>query len=325
MSETREPGDAATAARRMCRYVPLMVCAACVFAYRWLSFTDFSNDHYVHLSGAQQLSFGHWPVRDFVEPGLPLMRLVSWAGQIVLGEGLQAELILVSVAFAVAAVCSALTAVRMGVGWGVALAVTVAQVVVYPVSYSYPKLLVHAVGIWMLARVFDAPSSPWRAAGLGLWIGIAFLFRHDHGILLAATVLVAWVVGRRLRLAIPARPMLSFAAGVLALVGPYLAYVQWHQGLGRFVTDSRSFSSRERERTQLATPVLETDPGPIVAWRTVSSGGPMIKVRWTSDTGAVERRPVEIRLGLVQQGQPEDGRTVSYRLADWSTDTLVPL
>ena len=51
--------------------------ASLTIAYRYLSFTDFSNDHFVHLSVAQQITMGALPVRDFVERGLPLMPGIS--------------------------------------------------------------------------------------------------------------------------------------------------------------------------------------------------------------------------------------------------------
>src|SRR4030095_8258589 len=54
---------------------------AVAFFYRYLSFTDFSNDHFVNLSMAQQVvGFGAVPVRDFVERGWPLTTLGSGAG-----------------------------------------------------------------------------------------------------------------------------------------------------------------------------------------------------------------------------------------------------
>jgi hypothetical protein len=50
-----------------------VVAAAVLFvatgAIRYLSLTGFSNDHYQHLAGAQQMRFGEWPTRDFVDPG----------------------------------------------------------------------------------------------------------------------------------------------------------------------------------------------------------------------------------------------------------------
>src|ERR1044071_2164264 len=79
---------------------------AATFAYRYLSFAGFINDHFVHLAAAQQIVLGGPPVRDFVERGLPLMELLSAAGQMLMGEGLRSEAILVSLSFALAAGCT---------------------------------------------------------------------------------------------------------------------------------------------------------------------------------------------------------------------------
>ena len=40
---------------------------------RYLALKGFSNDHYQHLAGAQQMLMGELPTRDFVDPGQPLM------------------------------------------------------------------------------------------------------------------------------------------------------------------------------------------------------------------------------------------------------------
>ena len=38
---------------------------AATLAWRFLTFTGFSNDHYAHLALAQQMLLGDRPVRDF--------------------------------------------------------------------------------------------------------------------------------------------------------------------------------------------------------------------------------------------------------------------
>ena len=45
--------------------------AAAIF--RVLTMSGFSNDHFVILTPAAQMLLGEWPVRDFVDPGMPLM------------------------------------------------------------------------------------------------------------------------------------------------------------------------------------------------------------------------------------------------------------
>ena len=125
-------------------------------AYRYLSFTDFANDHFVHLSVAQQITMGDLPVRDFVERGLPLMPLISAAGQVLFGEGLRSELWVIAIAYGVAAALSYVVALQMSGAAAIAALTALMPVAVYPVTYSYPKLLVPALGSavawWYCAR-----------------------------------------------------------------------------------------------------------------------------------------------------------------------------
>ena len=44
-------------------------------AFRWLTLTEFLNDHFDHVALAQQLRLGAVPLRDFVDEGMPLMYL----------------------------------------------------------------------------------------------------------------------------------------------------------------------------------------------------------------------------------------------------------
>src|SRR2546425_8523097 len=73
------------------------------FLYRYLSYDGFTNDHYVHLSRAQQILLGDVPVRDFVDPGLPLMYYASAAFQLAFGRTALSEAVLVFGALTVAA------------------------------------------------------------------------------------------------------------------------------------------------------------------------------------------------------------------------------
>jgi hypothetical protein len=76
------PVDAGSPSRRISR--PLLV-AGIAFAFliaaafRWLTLTEFLNDHFDHVALAQQLRLGSMPVRDFVDEGMPLMYVVSAA------------------------------------------------------------------------------------------------------------------------------------------------------------------------------------------------------------------------------------------------------
>ena len=82
--------------------LPLVAIAVLVGSLRFLTIS-FTNDHFVHLTAAQQVLFGDWPTRDFIDIGRPLQILASAAGQQWLGRTLFAE--------AIVSICST-TAVR---------------------------------------------------------------------------------------------------------------------------------------------------------------------------------------------------------------------
>ena len=70
-----------------------MAVAVATFAFRFLSFRDFANDHFMQLAWAQQLLFGAIPSRDFVDPGYPLTYTLSAAAQLLLAGPLSEALL----------------------------------------------------------------------------------------------------------------------------------------------------------------------------------------------------------------------------------------
>ena len=78
----------------------------------------------------------------------------------------------------------------------------------------------------MTGRYLDAPSRV-RAASLGAWGGVGFLFRHDLGVYLAVTTLAAFVlVARAGERRSAARHTIVAVATAAALAAPYLFYLQ---------------------------------------------------------------------------------------------------
>lgn len=223
-----------------------LVLGALTFAFRYLSFSDFANDHFVHLSTAQQLLLGALPVRDFVERGMPLMTAMSAAAQIVLGQGLWAELMLIAAAFAVSAAVVFVVAAAASRSRVAALAAAVATVVASPIGYAYPKHLVYAIAFGV-AWWYGREPRRVRLVALAVAVAAAFYVRHDHGLLLAAGS-VAFLVALHRRSA--ARPVAFFAGVVLLCVAPFLIWVQAYEGVGNYVHDGIEFSKREADRTR---------------------------------------------------------------------------
>ena len=221
---------------------------AATFAYRALAFNGFPNDHFVHLAAAQQIVFGALPVRDFVERGLPLMELVSAGAQRV-SEGLPSELIVVALGFALAAASTMVAVYVVSRSLVVALGLAVASVLIFPVSYAYPKILTYATALVAAGLYAIAPRSS-RAIGLGVVAAVAFLFRHDHGVLIVGAALIFMLAQHGMSLTALQRIAIVTVVA-LTVASPYLVWVQIHGGLAAYVSDGIRFSAREAERSAL--------------------------------------------------------------------------
>jgi hypothetical protein len=298
-----------------------VVMALLTCAYRLLSFAEFSNDHFVHLSIAQQITRGALPVRDFVERGFPLMSMLSAGAQVAFGEGLRSELFLVAGAFALAAALTYVVAKRISASTTVALSAALLPVLIYPVSYSYPKLLAPALVFfsswWYLAK----PSAS-RLAAVGITVAISFLLRHDLGIFAAAGV-AGLLIARHGW----SRELLAdagFAAGVtLLVVSPYLVWVQTYQGVGTYVRDGFVFSSREAQRANWWDPpsfgIDRTRP-----LTTRLGRGPVVNVRWQANASESSIVQAERRHGLMRLGL-NSAHSWQYELSLWSKTALAQL
>ena len=289
--------------------------AAATYAYRYLAFESFSNDHFVHLAAAQQMTFGALPVRDFVEHGLPLTEALSTAAQLA-APGLLTEVWLVAVAFAAAALLTAIVATRVSGSVAIGIMAAAVTVVAHPVSYSYPKLLPYAA-TFLAAWWYGTRPGMLSIVVLAASVAVAFLFRHDHGVILGAAAAAALVAlhGRTARRTIPV-----FAAAVVLLAAPYLVWVQAHWGVAEYVRDGIAFSRREADKATWTPPVFAIDRAKPLFARMADRRGPVVNVRW-------ERMPEPTllqreRAHRMHRLDPVGPRTWQYELSDWSPPGL---
>jgi hypothetical protein len=294
----------------------------CGFAIRYLSFDQFSNDHFAHLSRAQQILMGEWPVRDFVETGFPLMSLLSAGAQVVLGPGLHSELLFIAAVYGISIALLAGVAARLS-GWASAGAVAAVLIVLAsPLSYSYPKFLPYAMVFVALAAFAHRPSRV-RAAAVGIAVGIAFLLRHDHGVILGGAGLLALVLHPepwRVRRA----ALVSLCLGAAALIVPYLAWVQAYEGVAAYMRDGIAFSQRESSKADWSFPRPSLDRRmPLVAWTRLADPphAPAINIRWAPAASDALQRQREQALGLTRT-QTEGERTWRYELSRTDPDAL---
>jgi hypothetical protein len=226
---------------------------------RYLAVEGFSNDHFLHLAGAGQVLAGEWPTRDFNDPGMPLMYLASAGAQLAFGRTLFAEAVLVSSAYGLAAALTLAAAHRLSRSIAAAVAAAALSVAAFPVSYSYPKLLLYAALV-LLACTWHTRPAIGRLVSLAALVDVAFLFRHDHGVYLGAVALATVVLTAAGGIRKALTNAVLFGAVALLVLAPYLAYVQWHEGLGVHLADGLEFARREADRSRLhleASPWIE--------------------------------------------------------------------
>ena len=250
--------------------------AAAAIAYRFAVFRGLTNDHYMHLAWAQQLLRGAWPGRDFVEPGMPLTIAASALAQLAGGQGIAAELILCLAMIAAAAGLTCWLAAR----WTGSLALGVfaagLQIAMFPRLYNYPKLIVPLVGLALLWRYLDRPTIG-RALPTGVWIGAAFLFRHDYLLSLglatgAAFLLLIATHGRR----VIARHSGACAAAALIVVLPYLVALGSLGGVRSNARDAMEFVGGEGNQWLPPLPwFIVAAPGPVPDRMELATAGPL--------------------------------------------------
>jgi hypothetical protein len=225
--------------------------------FRFLQLKDgFPNDHFLYLAGAQQILYGDWPTRDFLDQGLPLMYVGSAIAQLLFGKTLFAEGVLTSVAFALAAVLTA-AAVRELTGSRIlALLAAVLEVAIVTRSYGYPKILVYAAAFYVLQRYVTRPTTV-RLFALAAAIVVAFLFRHDHGLYLGVGgMLAAWLAGDPERGPGGLRRAATLAGMIALLTAPYVIYVQVVGGVWSYLQTGLEFRAGELSRQPHVWPAL---------------------------------------------------------------------
>jgi hypothetical protein len=250
------------------RWIPATAILFAVFAFRFLTFTGFPNDHFVYVARAQQMLLGAWPVRDFVDPGFPLMYVASATMLTIFGHNLLGEAILVFGGFAAAAALSYGLARAAAGSAAVALFAVALQALAYPRSYSYPKLLLHAVAVALCWTYLARPTRA-RRLGLAALVAVAALFRPDHGVVIGLAALLAVVWAARGPARARAKAALVFAATAAAFLLPWVAFVQGTAGLAAHLRSALEFVGTKTDVGRIGWPAFPIDvswgPGLLVA------------------------------------------------------------
>ena len=283
--------------------VAALAVAALTFAYRYLSFERFPNDHFVVLSRAQQVLMGALPVRDYSEYQAPLAVMASAWAQATFGPGLHSELLLVCGAFAVASAVAYLVTASVSGSVGVGIACALIVTAATPVTYAYPKVLPYVLAFgaaWVYARK-PGLARLWLLAAAVVFGG---LLRHDHAIVLGAGAVVAVFLAHRNAVQ-GMRAIAHLALAGVALASPYIIWVQRYEGVANYVAANMEAAKTEGRNTAWSPVPLETDQSRPQWVKLAEPQEPMVYVRWRPNLSDEARHRAETEHGLRLVGDIE--------------------
>jgi hypothetical protein len=295
------------------------------FGYTLPLAADLLDDHFMHVAWGRQLLAGRLPLRDMVEPGLPLQAALSAAGEVAFGYRLLSEGMIVATTFAAGALLTFLLATRAAGSLWIGLLMAIFQIAISPRTYSYPKILVYAGGIALLWAYIDRPTRA-RTAALAATVAVAFFLRHDHGLYLGLITVVMMGLRHAHEWRVGCRRVALMATVCVAAVAPYLAYVHAYAGMEAYVRDLRAFADREYQQNRFERwprwPIASF--GDLASWNADGPTTATIGIRWSADATDESRREAAARHRLqVPDDRPVDsGR---YLLTDISPENGLAL
>lgn len=257
----REGGVAVAAPRRRGARIAVYVAVACLLAafaglYRFNTlggrFGGFDNDHFVPFAYAKQMQAGEQPLTDFDGLGLQgawpsLTYEVSSLAQQWLGNNLRSDALVTIGGVALAAALTFAAAASVSsIAW--AAPATLVSIFVAPTLYNYSKVLTFAAFAVAIVAYGRRPGRVTVAVAAVL-AAAAFLFRHDYFVYVSVGMVIACLAAGPLQSGV--RHALLYVGLSAALLAPSLVYVQRHEGLLQYFSDSLVMSRREAERTTL--------------------------------------------------------------------------
>jgi hypothetical protein len=286
---------------------------AMALAWRFLTFTGFSNDHYAHYALAQQVLLGERPIRDFSDPGWPLTYLISAAAWQLAGDQMVVEWTVVASAMAAAAGFTFLAAYRLSASLWIAIVVTLLELAIYPRTYAYPKVLVYALGSWLMIRL-AAGSSSRRIVPIAAMIAVSFLLRHDHGLYFAVAA-VTWVAltSRGDGWSTVTRRVATLTAATAAMLLPWIVFVALNGGLNAYFERAIEYAAAEANASNLRRwPRLTLLPGqPLLGL--ARPDRPLVQVVWRPGLADADRLALERQYSLDYVRETAEARWYDVR------------
>ena len=244
-----------------------VLAAAALFAFAWLfrfndpggSFAGLTDDHFFYLVRGWQILFGDLPVRDFVDHGAPLYYYLGAAVQLIFGRGTLSELAFSVTVLAAGAAATFWLAMRASGSVAAGVIAGLFHVLLAPRFYNYPKIIVYAAAVpamwWYANRRGWAPRLTLAAVTV-----VGFLFRHDHGVFVAAGVVALLATLRAVPWRTRVRELLLYGALVAAVLAPYLVFIEINRGVAAYFRDATDWAAKDRERAPVVWPGLFDNP-----------------------------------------------------------------
>jgi len=277
------------------------------------------NDDYQHLAYSRQFLGGDLPLRDFWDISTTLQHVLSAVSQLLFGQRLLSEAILVGVATAVAVYLVFRVLQQMTGSVAIAAVCAAFFIVAVPRTYAYPKWIVYGVASWLWWSYVWWPSTR-KAIAAGLSAAIAFYWRPDHGGLVAAGVVLGMLAAHGFSLLALRRVALAGCVAFAAAL-PYLLFAAVQLGpLGFVRAELASFSDEhERTRSSPSWPLRAVDD--VFRRETQAVYAPEMTLRWKADIPPRERAAALEKYGLtpVAADGPQAQRV---KLSDQSLGSL---
>ena len=284
---------------------------AVTFLFRFLS-AEFTNDHFMHLAEGRQVLFGEWPVRDYFDFGLPLQVLTSTATLLVSGHNLFGEALVTAAFIAAGVACTFALSAHLSRSWVVGAAAAVIAAIASPRLYNYPKAFFYVCALWTAWCYVQRPDLR-RVIIFGGIVGLAFLYRHDHGLYIGIASIVLFAVAHWRE---PKAGVIAFArytGVILIVVAPFLLFVQFTIGLPWYVSDLVPGAQAPAAAQFTVLSVAFDSSAP---WITIDPPAERrFNVRWRDDLDEAARAALEAKYQLNQR-RPEGPATFSYTTAD---------
>jgi len=299
--ESRRPGVPATARHpKWLGHALALLFASIAAVWHACLMTSATNDNFLHMTLAKQWLAGDWPVRDFFDQGWVLQYGLSAAAQAIGGDRLMSEAVIVGLAWAVSTYVVFVLVVQLTQSLAAAVIAAPLLIVAGARGYSYPKGIVYAVAAMLWWQYVRKPSSL-GIVMFGTWAAIAFYWRPDHGIYVATGLVLAAVAAHGVQRLAVIRCSIG-AATMLALLTPFLLYVQWAVGLFEYGRTGLAAAQTEHvSQGPHQWPLLRLW-GSLYAVEPAEQYAPVIGIRWTAASSAEQHREMLARYHLASIG-----------------------